>query len=91
MKDIVIERIEYYKSDLEKLKDNKLDKAINECEKVIDLILKDINNYDIDKEYEKLLILSCKLENVKNEVDKLNNIITSKLIEDLKIFLKIYD
>ena len=90
VKGIVIERIQDYKADLGKLKGNKLDKAINECDKTIELFLKNIENYSIDEEYINFLKLLCKLEKIKDEVNKLNDI-NRKLIEDLKIFLKIYD
>ena len=90
MKDVVIERIEFYKCELEKIKENKLNKTINECVKVIDIFVKNINNYSINEEYESLLILACKLEKVKNEINKLNNDI-NRLTEGLELFLKIYD
>ena len=90
MKDIVIETIQDYRCDLEKIKKNKLDKTINECDKAIDTLLKNIDDYNIDREYEKFLLFLCKLEKVKNEVGRLNYIINS-LTNDLEIFLKIYD
>ena len=90
MKDIVIERIQDYKRDLEKLKDSKLDKVINECDKVLEIFTKNIDDYSIDEEFESLLILACRLERIKNEVNKLDDVV-SRLSEGLEIFLKIYD
>ena len=93
MKDIIVERIEFYKCELEEIKENKLNKlnkTINECDKVIDIFAKNINNYSINEEYESFLILACKLEKIKNEINKLNSDINS-LVEGLELFLKIYD
>ena len=90
MKDIVVERIQDYKRDLEKIKKNKLDKTINEFDKFIDIFTENINDYNIYEEYENFLILSCKLEKIKNEVNKIDNAV-SRLSEGLEIFLKIYD
>ena len=90
MKDIVIERIQDYKCELEKIKENKLDKTINECDKVLEIFVKSIDEYSIDEEFESLLIIACKLERIKNEASKLDDAV-SKLVEDLEIFLKIYD
>ena len=90
MKDIVVERVEYYKRELEKIKENELNKTINECIKTIDIFAKNINNYSINEEYESFLILACKLEKIKNEVNKIDDVI-SRLSEGLEIFLKIYD
>ena len=90
MKDIVIETIQDYKRDLEKLKDSKLDKIINECDKFIDMFAKNIDDYCIDDEYENFLILSCKLEKIKNEINKIDDAV-SRLSEGLELFLKIYD
>ena len=93
MKDIIVERIEFYKYELEEIKENKLNKlnkVINECDKIIDIFMENINDYCIDDEYENFLILSCKLEKIRNEINKLNNDING-LTEGLELFLKIYD
>jgi len=90
VKDIIIERIQDCKNDLEKIKGNRLNKVINECDKFIDIFAENINDYCIDDEYMNFLILMCKLEKVKGEVNRVGNIV-NKLIEDLRIFLKIYD
>ena len=90
VKNIVVEAIQDYKRDLEKLRDNKLDKTINECDKTIELFLKNIDNYSINEEYLNFLKLSCKLEKIKDEVRKLDNVV-GRLIKSLKLFIKMYD
>ena len=90
MEDIVVESLQYYKCELEKVKKNRLDKTINECEKTIELIIKNIDDYSIDKEFESLLILVCKIEKIKDEVNKLDDVV-SRLAIDLEMLLKIYD
>ena len=40
MKDIVVESVEYYKKELEKIKENELNKTINDCIKTIDIFAK---------------------------------------------------